>query len=195
MHNCGVGECGLLLFFIFPFCVYCELENLNWLINCEKKACGLYTLLLKSIYNAHVAQHPSMRIHFSFCLKKLPNQAKESKGYRLYLHPAKSQPSSLDSLWACILHFLKLLSIFESFILANLKWGRELYGIPTLFNSALRNNRNRLRGASHTLQEWFLTYAQLSSFLSMFMPINILPGCMHVRHVCAWCWQHPEEGV
>lgn len=183
----AVSFCSL--FSPFVFTVSLRIWTGSLIVN--KKACGLYTLLLKSIYNAHVAQHPSMWIHFSFCLKKLPNQAKESKGCRLYLHPAKSQPSSLDSLWACILHFLKLLSIFESFILANLKWGRELYGIPTLFNSALRNNRNRLRGASHTLREWFLIYAQLSSFLSMFMPINILPGCMHVRHVCAWCWQHP----
>lgn len=157
----AVSFCSL--FSPFVFTVSLRIWTGSLIVN--KKACGLYTLLLKSIYNTHIAQHPSMRIHFSICLKKLPNQAKESKGCRLYLHPAKSQPSSLDLLWACILHFfLKLLSIFGSFILANLKWGRELYGIPTLFNSASRNNRSRLRGASHTLREWFLTYVNFLAF-------------------------------
>lgn len=36
---------------------------------------------------------------------------------------------------------------------------------------------------------------ELVSFLDYFMCINVLPSCVYVQHVCAWCPRRSEEGV
>lgn len=151
MQDCVARVCTHI-FFSFVFTVRLRLWTGSLTVN--KKVCGLYALLLRSIYNACIAQHLTMWTQFSFCLNKHPNQGKESEGGWLYLHPAKSQPSSLDTLQAHVLCFLVAMHlwILGLLFLQIWKWQCELCEDPTLFNSALRNNRSRLWGASHNHQ-------------------------------------------